>query len=1021
MQGKGVIKFFLWVLAIVCFIQYMYWLPTRKIEKAADRHGQEVAAKISNPDEAQAAARTARTEYLDSMSDESVLSIPYIADYTYQDLKSRQLALGLDLKGGLSEVLQVNLKEFIRTLSKDSKDPTFINALDKAESELSSAQSDFVTLFGNAWAENSDGKSMAQIFARNPVLQEEVKFNTSDEEVLRVLREKADETVDLTFKRLKDRIDRLGVTQPNVTLDKARDLIFVELPGVDNPERAKNYLQASAKLEFWEVFRLNQNIFNTFYSIDKKLKNSEGDTTSVVDETQVKTIERYEPQYDDFGNIVDSILVIDTIGAEEDPFANAGPLLSKLTINGQGGQLQYPLYVVGIADKNKRDAINEILQRKEFKSMFPKDIKFLWDYKPFTNYSTGEKTNQYLLNAIRIPRGGGKAPLEGDHVVRATSQPDPTTGKVAVTLYMDQEGARIWGKMTSEAFADNSRSIAIVLDDGVVSAPSVNGPITGGVSEISGNFSIQEGQDLANILEIGKLPAQTEIIQESIVGPSLGAENIRSSFISLVIGFLLVLVFMVLYYAVGGFISILCLFANLFFIFGTLSSFGTVLTLPGIAGIVLTIGMAVDANVIIFERIREELRSGKGMKQAISEGFQASYSAIIDANVTTFLTAAILAYFGLGPIKGFAVVLMVGVVSSILTAVLMGRLLIDYWMEKGWKMSFWNDWSKNVLANVNIDWIGRRKTTYTISAVAIILSLAAIFVRGFDLGVDFKGGYSYTVEFDPSVEVGADDIRSQLSQVLTSAPVVKAVSTQNVYNIVTDENITDNTTTGQDKVTHLIFDGLKNISGVTESYDQFSNASHVGTHINAISKVGPTIADDIKKSSLEAGIFALLMIFFYIFIRFNKWQYSLGAVAALFHDTIIVLGIFAAFWGIFPFSMEIDQAFIAAILTVIGYSINDTVIVFDRIREYLGIYVNKSKTDVFNLAINSTLSRTLITSMTTLFVVFVLFAFGGSSIKGFAFAILIGILVGTYSSIFIASPIVHDLSEDDMHAKKKKK
>ncbi|MDX1406831.1 MAG: protein translocase subunit SecD, partial [Saprospiraceae bacterium] len=612
-------------------------------------------------------------------------------------------------------------------------------------------------------------------------------------------------------------------------------------------------------------------------------------------------------------------------------------------------------------------------------------------------------------------------PLEGDLVVSASSDPNPTTGEVEVTLSMNNLGAKIWADMTTKAAQDNEREIAIALDDEVVSAPGVREPITQGRSSISGGFTVQEGKDLANILEIGKLPAKTQIIQESLVGPSLGHENIQKSLRSLLIGLALVLLFMVFYYGTAGIVSIIALFANLFFIFGGLASFGTVLTIPGIAGIVLTIGMAVDANVIIYERVREELRDGKSLRLAIEDGFRQSYSAIIDANVTTILVAIILAYFGLGPIKGFAVVLIIGVLSSLFTAVLLGRLMIDTWTRKeGRTMSFWTAPTRNVLANLNIDWLSKRRIGYLVSGLIIAAGIVSFATRGFELGVDFKGGYSYNIEFERTKDIDVDGLRSTLTDVFESVPVVKAVDSENTFNVTTSYLINETDDTAPDRVLQTLYEGIVSYTGVDIDAEEFKKTDGRGTHVTSSSRVGPTIADDIKKSSVEATIFALLFIFIYIFIRFSKWQYSLGAVAALFHDTLIVLGVFSLLHGVLPFSLEIDQAFIAALLTVIGYSINDTVVVFDRIREFTGLYSGKGKKEVINMAINSTVSRTIITSLTTLFVVSILLMFGGSSIKGFAFALVIGILVGTYSSIFVATPVMSDLT-GDIHPKDTKK
>lgn len=1012
MEGKGIIRFFLIILGVVCLLQYLYLLPTRKVEKAADRYAQQMASNVA-ADDADMVKKEARVRYLDSMSSETVISIPLLADYTYEELKARQLAYGLDLKGGLAEVLQVNLREFIRTLSRDSKDPTFQAALDAASGNLQNAQSDYVSLFGQEWAKIADGKKLASIFARNQSLNQEINFESSDADVLRVLRTKADETVELTFKRLKDRIDKFGVTQPNVSLDKARDLILVELPGVDNPERAREYLQASAELEFWNIYRLTNQIQEAFIAADRRLAAEQsGDTTAVEDEFEV--VAQYDIKYDSLGNATDSTLLgYDTVKVEANPFESGGPLLSRLTLNGQSGQLQFPLHVAGVAQKNQKQVIDEMLTREDIASLFPSDLKLLWSYAPHRDYDSGEETGLYKLHMIKMERNSDEAPLHGDRVVSASSQPDPVTGEVQISLSMDRAGAQTWGQMTEAASQDQNREIAIVLDDEVVSAPSVRVPIMDGRSSISGSFSIQEGQDLANILEIGKLPAKTQIIQETLVGPSLGEQNIRRSSISLIVGFALLVLFMILYYSSGGIIAVIALLANLFFIFGALSSIGTVLTLPGIAGILLTIGMAVDANVIIFERIREELRAGKTLRTAIGDGFRYSYSAIIDANVTTILVAIVLAYFGLGPIKGFAVVLIIGVISSLVTAVLLGRILIDWWVDSGRDLSFWTGWSKNWLANLNIDWLSKRKMTYMISGALLLLSIGSILTRGFEFGVDFKGGYSYNVQLDEGVTADAETLRTALATAFDDAPTtVKAVDLANTYNVTTSYLIDETGNEAQDRVTEALFNGVNQVAGGNLSLESFKNADGTGTHLTSSSKVGPTIADDIKRSSYEAAGLALLLIFLYIFMRFNKWQYSMGAILALVHDSVIVLGFFSLFHGILPFSMEIDQAFIAALLTVIGYSINDTVVVFDRIREFLGIYINRSKTEVFNMAINSTVSRTVITSLTTLFVVLILFVFGGGSIKGFAFALLVGIVVGTYSSIFVATPFVHDATAD---------
>jgi len=1001
MQGKSLGRTLLILIAVICLYQFLYFIPTRKVESNADAYAATVSESASSGVDKNAVYKMARASYLDSMSSETVFKIPMLKEYTYSELKSQQLNFGLDLKGGMSVVLQVDLEELLKTLAgPNKKDPVFLQAIENTNKALEDSQSDYVSLFVDEFRTIANGKSLASVFMRSELL-DEINVSSSDGEVERRLREKANETVGLTFEMLKERINRLGVTQPNVSLDPTRDLILVELPGIDNPERARENLQASAELQFWDTYRFSDaGILGALQEADARLAANSGENTGK--DTITETL------YDSDGNPRGDTTYVKE---SDDPFAQGGPLFRLLNVN--QGNLQAT--VLGTAEKNKRNAVMDMLTRPEIQSLFPKNSKFLWSRNARIDFQTGEKTNEYELYLIKTLSGTEKAPLEGDVVTDARYQPDPVTNEPTVSLAMDKRGAKIWAELTTNAYNNGGREIAIVLDDQVVSAPGVNnGPITEGRSSISGNYTVQEATDFANILEVGKLPARTKIIHSTTVGPSLGAENISRSIKSLGAGFLLVLVFMILYYGGAGIVSIIALFANLLFIFGALSSIGTVLTLPGIAGIVLTIGMAVDANVIIFERVREELRSGKTMLASISDGFKASYSAIIDANVTTLLTAFVLAYFGLGPIKGFAVVLIIGVISSLLTAVMFGKIMIDSWVEKDRKISFWTSWSRNMFANLKIDWIGKRKIAYVVSGVLLVGGLASIFTKGFDLGVDFKGGHSYTIEFPESSEFDIVDLKQGLSNYLEGEPSVKTVDTDNTFHIVTSYLIGASSEEADEEVMRKVYEGINELVGGSLAYETFKDTETKEdvAHIISSSKVGPTIADDIKKSSVYAGTFALLLIFLYIFIRFSKWQYSLGAVTALAHDSLIVLGLFSIFAGILPFSLEIDQAFIAAILTVIGYSINDTVVVFDRIREYLGIYTNKSKDEVLNLAINSTFSRTVITSLTTLFVVGILFFFGGTSLKGMAFALMIGILVGTYSSIFVATPIVRDLTDD---------
>ena len=1009
MQFKGLIKVFFVLLVLVVTLQYLYMIPTWRAEKAADKYAQNLIEQAPEGSDLYRVRNDARSKYLDSISNEVIFRIPLLAKYTYNDLKKAQLAMGLDLKGGMSVIMQVNLKDFLLALSNESKDPTFRMALDNAEKNMVGIQEDYITVFKREWDKIANGDKLARIFLNNPGLRTDINLNTSDNDVVSFIRTKSAETVDLTFKMLRQRIDKMGVIQPNVSLDEARNLILVELPGIDNPARARNFLQASAKLEFWNIYRMSDpGIFDAFLAADKKLKDEQA-LTGIGSQVGYDTI--FRPVFDSLGFKIDSVMEV--VEKQDLMMGDAGPLLSNLQLS-VGSSQGADTPIAGYAEGNRRTMIDEILSRPDIKAFFPQDLFFLWSIKPIKEPGSNKLSNTYELYILKKEPGTEKAPLEGDKIVRSSATIDQRSGaEVEVLLSMNSEGARKWASMTTAAANDRNRQIAIVLDDEVVSAPSVRVPITDGNSSITGGYTMQEAVDFSRILEIGKLPAKPQIIQESSVGPSLGADNIAKSIRSLLIGFGLVLLFMVFYYGFAGFVSIAVLLLNIFFIFGVLASFGTVLTLPGFAGIALTIGMAVDANVIIFERIREELRDEKSLWAAIESGFKNSYSAIIDGQVTTLLIGIVLAYFGLGPIKGFAVVLIIGILTSLFTAVLLSKLIFE-WLVKNRNMNvtFWTAITKDALSNLTIDWIGKRKIAYGISAVLIVISILSIAFRGFELGVDFKGGYSYNIEFTGEDNVNIADIRSTLSDAFGIEPVVKAVDAQNTFNIVTSYNISDVSEGSADKVTDKIYEGLSKLYPNMDKEKFLLEYTDDAIHITSHTRVGPTIADDIRRSAFIAGFLALLVIFLYIFIRFSKWQYSLGGIIALVHDTIIVLGAFSLLRGILPFSLEIDQTFVAAILTVIGYSINDSVIVYDRIRENLGLFRDKTTDEILNLSLNKTFSRTLITAVTTFFTISVVLFFGGSSIKGFAFAMSLGVIIGTYSSIFIATPIVRDLATD---------
>lgn len=1005
MQSKGVVRFFFIALTVVCLYQFALVIPTNNIESQARSYADQMSASNSK-----VGWREHYSNYLDSLSTETVFSIPLIKKFTYLDLKKSQLAMGLDLKGGMNVLLQVDLRDFLKNLSGNTTDPAFTKALDKATERQKTEQADYITLFAQAWQEEGGGKSLASLFARNESLKGQVNFDSPNADVVRTLRQLANSTVDETFKRLKQRIDKLGVVQPNVSLDAARDLILVELPGIDNPERARKMLVQAAKLEFWETYRItDEGISQGFMAADQKLKAlAAGDTSGVAATQMIKDTSYVFPNGAD--GLPDSTKPKEMQITERpvDPTQqSAGPLLTNLMINGQGGSA-----LLGYADRNKMKLINSYLNRPEIKSLFPADLEFRWSQKPVEDDGGSVETNsavgKYELYAIKKMRNSEFAPLDGSVVTNASEQPDPSSGEVTVSLAMNNDGAKIWADLTKKAAENGNREIAISLDSAIVSAPRVINPITGGNSSITGNFTVDEAKDLASILQVGKLPAQTHIVQESQVGPSLGADNINKSLITMVLSVLLLCGFMVAYYNKGGWISVIALLANIFFMLGTLASMGTVLTLPGIAGIVLTLAAAVDANVIIYERIREELRAGLSLKEAVSTGFGRALPAILDANTTHLLVAAVLVYFGLGPIKGFGTVLIVGVLTSLFTAVLVGRYITEWWLEKGNTLSYSFPWSEKWLVGFHYDWIGKRKYAYAFSILITLVGIASFFTRGFELGVDFKGGYSYNVKFDRPVDI--EQLRAPLTDAFEGSPIIKAVNTDNTYNITTSYLINERGTEVAKRVVEKLHEGVTK-AGFTTELENFKKTEGTGTHITSSSQVGPTVADDIRSSSLHAGFWALLSIFLYLLIRFRRWQFSLGAVIALFHDVLITLTFFTLLHGIVPFSLEIDQAIIACILTVIGFSVNDTVIVYDRIREFIHKYAGQPKEDVLNMAINTTLSRTLITSGTIIAVVGMLLLFGGGAIRGFAFGMFVGILFGTYSSIFVASALVVDFTK----------
>jgi len=1014
MQGKGLIRTFL--LLLVTFL-------TARQNGKATTYAQQMVDNNEAED-----FRSAKAFYLDSISNENVVNLGPLK-YTFNDCKERQLNLGLDLQGGMSTVLQVSLEDLIKYLSSQTSDPTFHQAIDMASENLRNSDENFVTLFGRAFEQIDPNARLAAIFS-TPELKDKVNFNSTNEEVLAVINEKATEAVESTHKIIRTRIDQFGVASPNVQLQANTGRIFVELPGVDNPERIRRLLEATAKLELWETDENSgaQGIAGRMIEANRKLKEvlDAEDPTRVARLKElnkpVNPVEKEEATEesdttetgllaDDATEEIDTAdtsLLADATTEEVDTSKAAvrergelsDPLFSIFSpafrVDG-GSSVPFQGATVGFAQKKDTAKVMAYLNKKGVKDLFPSTTKFAWDSSSRENDDGQETVSLYALKSRFSPP---RPRMSGDVITTALGEFDQT-GKPCVTMRMNSIGANEWAKMTGD---NVGKQVAVVLDNKVYSAPNVNGKISGGNTEITGNFTVRETKDLANILKAGSLPVKTEIEESNVVGPSLGEDSVKSGLLALILGLVTVLVFMIIYYGYGGIVANIVLVLNLFFIIGVLAAFGAALTLPGMAGIVLTVGMAVDANVLIFERIREELLKGSGIKKAVADGYQKSYSAILDANFTTFITGVILAIFGLGPVYGFAVILCIGIISSLFTAIFVARLFIDRRLNKGKEPTFWTGFSKGAFKNLNIDFISKRRPAYLVAGLLVLLGLASIAVRSFDFGVDFRGGRNYVVQFDDKVNVG--EIRSTLTdQFDDQAPVVKTFSTDNSIKITTDYKIDESGSHIDDEVEGLLYEGVKGYYKEEPSSSKFFQQ-----YILSSQKVGPTIADDIKSSSIWATLIALTCIFLYILFRFRKWQYGLGAIIALAVNVAIVMGVFSLGAGILPFTLEIDQAFIAAILTVIGYSINDTVVVFDRIREYLGIYTKQPMKEVINSAINSTLSRTLITSLTTLFVVFVLFVFGGEVIRGFAFALLLGIVIGTLSSVFIASPIVADLT-----------
>ena len=986
MQNKGFIRFFAVLLALVSLYQLMFTFIAKKVENDALDYAQGDIKK--------------EQAYIDSIGSETVFNLG-IVDYTYKECKALEVNLGLDLKGGMNVTLEISVPEIVKALSNYSNDPTFVKAISLAKERQKESQDDFISLFGKAFEEVDAGARLAAIF-NTLELKDRITYNSTNAQVLNVIRQEAKGAIENSFNVLRTRIDRFGVTQPNIQRLGAESSgrILVELPGVKDRDRVRKLLQGTASLEFWETYE-NSEVYGILAEANNIIKeiNAAKETPAVATEVEAEeaTIEekKEESEVELLNEIQTEASDSSAMINDKEAVAKNYPLFSVLnpSTTNNGNLAQGP--VVGISHVKDTAKVNSYLKLKQVKAIFPRDLKFMWTVK-----AMDEGEQYYQLLALKVTNRDGRAPLDGDVITDARAEFGQSQATAEVTMRMNAEGSKVWARLTRENIG---KSIAVVLDNYIYSFPTVNAEIKGGSSQISGNFSVEEAKDLANVLKSGKMPAPAEIIQEEIVGPSLGQEAIDSGLSSFIIAFIIVLAYMILYYGVtAGIVADVALIANLFFIMGVLASFGAVLTLPGIAGIILTIGTSVDANVLIYERIREEIASGKGTKLAIADGYKNAFSAIIDANVTTFLTGIILFIFGTGPIKGFATTLIIGICTSFFTAVFMTRIIYERLQAKDREIKFDTSITRNWFQNTKINFIGKRRVAYVVSGLIILGGLVSLAVRGLDQGIDFTGGRTFIVRFDK--DINTIDVQNSLKDAFSGdMPSVKTFGADNQVKIGTNYMIDSEDDNVDAQIEALLFKGLNKYLAQGTTLKVFKE-----DNIKSSSKVGPTIADDIKKDASLAIVFSLVFIFLYILIRFKTWQYSLGAIVALMHDVLITLGLFSILYSIMPFNMEIDQAFIAAILTVIGYSINDTVVVFDRIRERVGLYPKRDRELVINNALNSTLSRTFSTSLSTFFVLLTIFVFGGEVIRGFIFALIVGVVVGTYSSLFVATPVAFD-------------
>ena len=998
MQNKGIVRIF----AVALILVSLFYLSFTVVTTTYNNKAKEYAA----------GDKMKEFQYLDSIANEKVW-----LGYTLKECREKEINLGLDLKGGMNVTLEVSVADILRSLSGNNTSPNFNKALQLAtERQKSNSQVQYLDLFVKAYNEIDPNGKLSTIFSTYE-LKDKISLSSSNADVVKVLESEIDGAILNSFNVLRTRIDRFGVVQPNIQRDNGNSgRLLIELPGIKEPERVRKLLQGSANLEFWETFELSEiysNLVdaNTIIARVNNAVPTPADTTATVATTANAAPAAAKPTVSKADSLKAALSKKSTATTDStkmrEEWMKENPLFAVLQLNVQGGQIgRGP--VVGLTHSKDTVTVNKYLAMKEVRSVLPRDLQLRWTVK-----SIDKNEEFFQLIAIKVTSRDGKAPLEGDVITDAREDFSQTSAYANVSMTMDQEGSKIWARLTKENIG---KSIAITLDGYVYSFPTVNTEIKGGSSQITGNFTVEEAKDLANTLNSGKMPAPARIIQEDVVGPSLGQEAINNGLISFIVAFILVLLYMILYYGfIPGIIADIALFANVFFLMGILASFTAVLTLPGIAGIVLTMGMAVDANVLIYERIREEMRSGKNMRQSIKEGFKHALSAIIDSNVTTLLTGIILMVFGKGPIKGFGVTLSIGIITTFITAVFLTRYMMEAYFskEKRADIPFHTAISKSFLQNTNIDFMKIRKAMYIVSLVLFAVSIISFSTKGFNLGIDFTGGRNYIVAFEKPVKT--EEVKELLKTHFGGeTPQVITIGSENQVRISTKYKIDENNAEIDNEIESKLFDGLKPLLGNGATKDSF-----VDNNIKSSSKVGPAVADDIKTAAIWAVLLAIFGIALYILIRFREWGYAAGAVVSLAHDAIITLGAFSLLWGILPFSMEIDQSFIAAILTVLGYSINDTVINYDRIRENVNLHPKMDRFEIINNSVNQMLGRTFSTTFTVIITLVAMFALGGDSIRGFIFAMLFGIFVGVYSSVFIASPVTYEVNK--LIAKRKAK